>query len=129
MTLASRLKTGISQMISVTQSGFLKDRSIHNNIRFIFDLIEYSDLIEEDGFILFLDFYKAFMWNSFIFQTLEHFGFGPKCINIVRMLYKDINSSVALTQGSCSGFPVKRGIRPCGCSPLLFIMVAEMLSI
>ncbi len=51
MTLASRLKTGISQIISVTQSGFLKDRSIHNNIRFIFDLIEYSDLIEEDGFI------------------------------------------------------------------------------
>ncbi len=64
MTLASRLKTGISQIISVTQSGFLKDRSIHNNIRFIFDLIE------EDGFILFLDFYKAFVWNTFLFFKL-----------------------------------------------------------
>ncbi len=69
------------------------------------------------------------MEHSFIFQTLEHFGFGPKCINIVRTQYKDINSSVALTQGSCSRFTVKRGIGPCGCSPLLFIMVAEMLSI
>ncbi len=95
-------------------------------------MIEYSHLIEEDGFILFLDFYKAFdtVEHSFIFQTLEHFGFGPKCINIVRMLYKDINSSVALTQSSCSRFSVKRGIRQgCGCSPLLFIIVAEMLSI
>ncbi len=82
MTLASRLKIGISQIISVTQSGFLKDRSIHNNIRLIFDLIEYSHLIEEDGFILFLDFYKAFdmVEHSFIFQTLEHFGSGPKCM-------------------------------------------------
>ncbi len=132
MTLASRLKTGISQIISVTQSGFLKDRSIHSNIRLFFDLIEYSHLIEEDEFILFLDFYKAFdtLEHSFIFQTLEHFGFGPKFINIVRMLYKDINSSVALTQSSCSRFSVKRGIRQgCGCSPLLFIIVAEMLSI
>ncbi len=59
MTLASRLKIGISQIISVKQSGYLKDRSIHNNIRLIFDLIEYSHLIEEDGFILFLDFYKC----------------------------------------------------------------------
>ncbi len=51
-------------------SGFLKDRSIHNNIRFIFDLIEYSDLIEEDGFILFLDFFKAFVWSTLLFFKL-----------------------------------------------------------
>lgn len=130
--LASRLKTGISQIISVTQSGFLKDRSIHNNIRLVFDLVEYGHLIEEDGLILFLDFYKAFdmVEHSFIFQTLKHFGFGSKFISIVGMLYKDINSSVALTQGTCPRFEVRRGIRQgCGCSPLLFIMVAEMLSI
>ncbi len=61
MTLASRLKTGISQIISVRQSGFLTYRSIQDNIRVIFDLIEYSHLME-DGFILFLDF----------FDTVEH---------------------------------------------------------
>lgn len=46
------------------------------------------------------------------------------------MLYRDINSSLALTQGTCPRFEIKRGIRQgCRCSPLLFIMVAEMLSI
>jgi len=65
----------------VTQSRLLKDRSIHNNIRLVFDLIEFSLLIEEDGFILILDSYKAFdmVEHSFIFQTYKHFGFGPKC--------------------------------------------------
>ena len=46
------------------------------------------------------------------------------------MLYNGINSSVALGHGTCSRFEIKRGIRQgCGSSPLLFIMVAEMLSI
>jgi len=48
------------------------------------------------------------------------------------MLYKDINGSVALTQGqgTCPRFEVRRGIRlGCGFSPVLFIMVAEMWSI
>lgn len=37
------------------QSGFLKGRSIHNNIRLVLDLLEYNYMIE-DGLILFLDF-------------------------------------------------------------------------
>ena len=46
------------------------------------------------------------------------------------MLYNGINSSVTLGHGTCSRFEIKRGIRQgCGSSPLLFIMVAEMLSI
>lgn len=46
------------------------------------------------------------------------------------MLYKDINSCVALEQGTCPRFQVNRGIRQgCNSSPLLFILVAELLSI
>ncbi len=37
-----------------------KNRHIFNNIRLVFDLIDYSELIEDDGLILFLDFFKAF---------------------------------------------------------------------
>lgn len=48
----------------------------------------------------------------------------------IGMLYCDINSSVSLGHGTCNRFDIKRGIRQdCGSSPLLFIMVAEMLSI
>ncbi len=129
---ANRLKDGMSQIISETQSGFLKGRSIHNNIRLVLDLLDYSDRIDDDGFILFLDFCKAFdtVEHPFILDTLQHFGFGECFKEIIRMLYNDINSSVLLPFGTCSRFEVKRGIRQgCPASPLLFIMSAEILAI
>lgn len=46
------------------------------------------------------------------------------------MLYNGINSSVSLPKGTFPRFDIKRGIRQgCASSPLLFIMVADMLSI
>ncbi len=53
---------------------------------------EYSHLIEDDGFILLLDSFKAFdvVGDTFIFKTLYHFGFELKFINIIKMLYDDI---------------------------------------
>lgn len=84
----SHHQTGILNFISETQSVFFKGRSIHNNIRLLMDIIEYRDLIEDDGFILFLDFYKALdsEEHPFIFAVLEHLGFGSKLRNFVRML-------------------------------------------
>ncbi len=86
---ANRLKSGITQIISDTQSGFIQGRSIHNNIRLVLDLLEYNHLIEDEGFILFLDFFKAFdtVEHGFIFSTLELFGFGEKFINMIKLIY------------------------------------------
>lgn len=68
----TRLQTGISNIIAETQSGFLKGRSIHNNIRLVMDIIKYRNQTEDDGFLFFLDFYKAFdsVEHPFIFQVL-----------------------------------------------------------
>ncbi len=128
---ANRLKTGVSQIISETQSGFLKGRSIHNNIRLVLDLLDYNYLIE-DGFILFLDFFKAFDMteHNFMFRTLELFGFGENFINLVKLIYKDTNSTVILPHGMSPRFSIDKGIKQgCPISPLLFIAAAEMLSI
>ena len=130
--MAERLKSGMTQIISEIQSGFLRNRSIHNNIRLVLDLLDYSNLIEDDGFIFFLDFFKAFdtVEHPFMLKTLDRFGFGGKFVKVVGMLYNDINSSVSLPNGTSSRFNVSRGIRQgCPCSPLLFIFVAEVLAI
>ena len=123
----------MASVISETQSGFLRGRSIHHNIRLVMDLLNHSYVVQDEGFILLLDFYKAFdsVEHPFILKTLGCFGFGDKCIDSISMLYNGINSSVALGHGSCSRFEIRRGIGQgcCGSSPLLFIMVAEMLSI
>ncbi|KAJ0006118.1 hypothetical protein NQD34_013391 [Periophthalmus magnuspinnatus] len=129
---ANRLKLGITQIISETQSGFIKGRSIHNNIRLVLDLIDYDFLINNEGFILLLDFYKAFdmIEHSFMFQALQSFGFGSKFINVIQTFYNDTSSSVCLPHGTSQRFQINKGIKQgCPISPLLFIAAAEMLSI
>ncbi len=54
---ANRLKQCLEEVISETQSGFMKNRHISNNIRLILDLLDYSDLVSNDALILFLDFF------------------------------------------------------------------------
>ncbi len=45
---SDRLKNKLNQVISESQSGFLKGRSIHNNIRLILDILDYHEWIEDD---------------------------------------------------------------------------------
>lgn len=69
---ATRLKTGLPHIVAETQSGFIKDRYISNNIRLILDLLDYADSVHSEAFILFLDYYKAF-------DTIEHM-FLTECL-------------------------------------------------
>jgi len=107
-------------------------RSIHNNIRLVLDLLDYRHLIKDDGFILFIDFYKAFdsIEHPFIFDCLKFFGLGHKFRNIIKSLYENSNSSVSLSGGTSPRFPINRGIKQgCPISTFLFILATEMLSI
>lgn len=130
--LARRLKKGLDEIISETQTGFMSNRHISSNIRLIFDLLDYSDFIDTQALILFLDFYKAFdtVEHHFMFQVLQAFGFGAKFISIIQMLYRNINSNVMLYPNTTSRFPVTRSVRQgCPLSPFLFILAVELLSI
>lgn len=130
LVFAKRLKTGLSEIINETQTGFMPKRLISCNIRLILDLIDYAHHINSDAIILFLDFYKAFdtIEHKFLFLTLELFGFGEHFIKFVKMIYKDINSSVLLQFDTSNRFPISRGVRQgCGISPFLFVLVVELL--
>ncbi len=129
---ANRLKQCLEEVISETQSGFMKNRHISNNIRLILDLLDYSDLVSNDALILFLDFFKAFdtVEHNFIFKALVNFGFGNNFICVIKTLYNDINSCVSLSNGTSPRFYVSRGIRQgCPISPFLFLLAAELLNL
>ncbi|KAJ0029318.1 hypothetical protein NQD34_004315 [Periophthalmus magnuspinnatus] len=53
---ARRLKSVLDSIIGETQSGFMQNRHISNNIRLVLDILDYSHLISDESFILFLDF-------------------------------------------------------------------------
>lgn len=106
---AKRLKSVLKDIINETQSGFLKNRHISNNIRLVLDLLDYSELVRDDSYILFLDFYKAFdsIEHGFIFKTLVKFGFGAMFTKAIKTLYAHGNSSIKLKHGTSPRFELQ----------------------
>ncbi|XDV29131.1 hypothetical protein PO909_032284 [Leuciscus waleckii] len=132
LILAVRLKSGLNSIIGETQNGFMKNRHISSNIRLVLDLIDYSENIDSEAIIMFLDFYKAFdsLEHQFLLKSLSLFGFGSTFINMVSMLYNDINSSVLVGLQTTKRFNCDRGVRQgCPISPFLFLLAVELLSI
>lgn len=56
---AMRFKRVLNSIIDENQSGFMSNRHIFNNVRLIFDLIDYSDLISDDSFVGFFGFLQS----------------------------------------------------------------------
>lgn len=110
----------------------MNDRHISINIRLILDLLDYSDLINEEAIILFLDFYKAFdtVEHLFINEALIHFVFGEDFRKMVHTLYRNISSSVSFVNHTSPHFDIKRGIRQeCPISSFLFLIAAELINL
>lgn len=132
LIFAKRIKITLNTIIDETQSGFMKNRHITNNIRLVLDILDYSDLVLEESFILFLDFYKAFdtVEHLFIVNALEKFGFGVFFIKVIKTLYKNNNSSIKLGHGTSQRFTIQRGIRQgCPISPYLFLLAMQLLAV
>jgi hypothetical protein len=79
-TIANRLKEPLQYLISNEQKGFMKNRTISQCTRLIFDLIYEIRKRKKDGILLLIDIEKAFdsvEWG-FLDKTLKHYDFGDK---------------------------------------------------
>ena len=86
--LASRLQIVIPDLISIDQSGYIKGRYIGENIRNIYNVIQYTSLHDIPGMIVALDFEKAFdsiSWQ-FLLETLKRFNFGPNFVKWIKII-------------------------------------------
>ena len=130
--LATRLQKVISDLVNNDQVGYIKGRYIGENVRIIEDMMIYTSKNKISGFMVLIDYEKAFdmiEWD-FLFKTLCAFNFGSFFIKLIRLLYNKI-SSCTINNGFLSqSFQLSRGIRQgCPISALLFVLVAEILSI
>ena len=129
--IANRIKKVLATIISHTQKGFLKNRSIAENTRLIYDIIDKLNSNNQKGLLLLIDFEKAFdsiEWN-FLDGALKFFNFGESMRRWVKTFYKNINSSVLYNGHCCNSFSVSRGVRQGdSLSPYLFIICAELLA-
>ena len=122
----------INGLIHSDQSGFLKGRNISNNVRLIFDIIEYTQTNDIPGALLLLDIEKAFdsVSHNFLFHALKYFNFGPNFINCVKTLYMSRQTYVTNNGFLSDRISMKRGIfQGCPISPYLFLFVIEILAL
>ena len=130
-TLASRLQLVITKLVKPDQTGCIRGRYIGENIRTILDLIEYTTLNNIPGYMVMIDFEKAFDSVSwpYLFSTLHKYNFGNFFIKWIKLLYNEPMLCVTNNGFASSFFPMGRGIRQgCPISALLFLLVAETMA-
>lgn len=87
--LAKRIEGLLPQIISLDQTGFIRQRQTQDNIRRTLHVV--SHIIEQDleAVLVGLDAEKAFdcvNW-SFLFRVLDEFGFHNSFIKTIEALY------------------------------------------
>lgn len=129
--LASRMQKVLPKIIHTDQQGYIKERNIAYNIRQIQDVIDYANILNLEGAVLFLDFKKAFdtVDRKFLIHALKKFGFHENFIHWIETIYTNIFATVINNGWKSDKISLNRGVRQgCPLSALLYIIVAEILS-
>lgn len=128
--LASRLSKVMDQVIHPDQSYCVPGRSIFDNVSLIRDMIHVSKHLGIDLGLVSLDQTKAFDLVEFkyLWDTLLAFGFSESFVNMIRVLYNDVESILKINGGLSAPFKVGRGIRQgCSLSGMLYSLAIEPL--
>ena len=97
-SLTLQLVEPIHQLIHPDQMGSIAKRSIFNNICLASMIINYADVMEEDGVIITLDQEKAYnkITHDYLWETLRAFNIPEEFIHTVKLLYKNTSTKVAI---------------------------------
>jgi hypothetical protein len=129
--ISLRLQPMLSQLIHVSQTGFLKERSILDNIFTFWETTAIALKSKQDLAVLFLDFEKAYDrvdWQ-FLQGTLLHLGFEWNWVKGIAALYSSATSRVLLAGDKGPSFQLSRSVRQgCPLAPFLFLFFAEAMS-
>jgi hypothetical protein len=97
--IANRVKQVLPDIISNTQTGFMKGRFIGENTRLVYDIMNYCQLHKLPGLLLMIDFEKAFdtiEWE-FIDKALDSFNVGRSLRHWIEIFQK-MNHVLSLYQ-------------------------------
>ena len=129
--IAARLLIAIHLMVAEDQTCGVLGRYIGENVAFLRDVVSYATMFDSPVAILSLDQGKAFDrvdW-SFMYATPRKMGFGTSFLQWVNLFYTGVQSSVNRNGYMSPFFSLSRCIcQGCSLSPLLYVLVAEVLA-
>ncbi|KAL4278435.1 hypothetical protein GQ457_03G038090 [Hibiscus cannabinus] len=130
--LAIRLGEVSEEIIGENQFAFCQGKQILDCSLIANELIDFSRRNRLEGVIFKADFRKAYDsvdWGFLMF-VMEKMGFGPTWLKWIYCCLSTASISVLINGSPSNAFSIGRGLRQgCPLSPMLFILVAEALSV
>ena len=129
-TFAKRLKEVLPSIISSKQTAYVKDRFIGEGARLISDILEVTDILKIGGYMVTIDFEKAFdsLNHTFLIETLKKIQFPEYFIEWIHIFLRKQESCVINNGTTTKYFPLESGARQGDpISAYLFIIALEAL--
>ena len=132
--LASRkvlVKKVLPDLISPQQTAYVENRFIGGSGRLIADIIEITDFINKEEFLVTMDIEKAFdsLDLTFVISVLKKFGFGNNFVSWIETLISKQESCVINGGNTTQYFYLERGARQGDpISVYIFNLALEVLS-
>ncbi|CAL5218752.1 g468 [Coccomyxa viridis] len=129
--LADRLGPLLNHVVDSTQTGFLPQRWIGDNILAHLEIIAWYQRTQQPGVLLFLDFEKAFdrLDRPWLQRCMAATGFGAGAQRWVSLMHASTSAKVAFNGWHTQRFPVHSGVfQGSPLSPLLFVLAVQPMS-
>ena len=127
---ANRMKPILHHWILPSQTGFVPNRCILDNIFLAFEAIEWALENQQNLSMLLLDFEKAYdrvSW-TFLKRTMERMGFSMTWINQVMSLNMNAAAAIIVNGEQTRTFKLQRSVRQgCPLAPYLFLLTVDVL--
>lgn len=130
--LANRLEKVLPYLISKDQCGFMKGRTIADNLNDLFALIDYCESNNSQALLLSMDMFKAF--DSVSHEALEKmliaYNFGPKFVDMIMICFKGLRAAVINNNKWDIWLNIQSGVKQgCNLSPKIFLLVMQLLNL
>jgi len=127
-SIQARMEQHVERELPDLQAGFRRNRGTRDHISNIRRIMERSREYNQDVFLCFIDYKKAFdcVDHELMWITLQEMGFPEHLIDLLQELYRDQEAKVRTEFGETDSFKIGKGLRQgCPLSPSKFNMYAE----